>query len=56
MLLTVAYGGLVIGGICLVSLGGLMLVQRLVPVDSVAAGLHYCSHLRGLASRVEEAW
>jgi len=34
VLLTVVYGGLVIGVICLVSLGGLMLVQRLVPVDS----------------------
>jgi hypothetical protein len=34
VLLTVVYGVLVIGGICLVSLGGLMLVQRLVPVDS----------------------
>ena len=28
----------------------------LVAADSVAAGLHYCSHLWGLASRVEEAW
>jgi hypothetical protein len=34
LLLTVFYGVLVIGGICLVALGGLELVQRLVPADS----------------------
>ena len=34
MLLTIVYGVLVIGGICLLALAGLELVQRLVPVDS----------------------
>src|SRR5918998_6303082 len=34
MILTVIYGVLVIGGICLLSLGGLELVQRLVPTAS----------------------
>ena len=34
MLLTVVYGVLVIGAICLVALAGLELVQRLVPADS----------------------
>ena len=34
MLLTVVYGVLVIGGICLVALAGLELVQRLVPATS----------------------
>src|ERR671917_583302 len=34
MILTVIYGVLVIGGICLLSLGGLGFVQRLVPTAS----------------------
>jgi TRAP-type C4-dicarboxylate transport system permease small subunit len=34
LLLTIVYGVLVIGGICLFALGGLMLVQRLVPAES----------------------
>src|ERR671917_1973648 len=34
MILTITYGVLVIGAICLVALGGLELVQRLVPADS----------------------
>ena len=34
MLLTVVYGVLVIGTVCLVALAGLELVQRLVPADS----------------------
>ena len=34
MLLTIIYGVLVIGGICLLSLGGLEVVQRLVPADT----------------------
>ena len=34
MLLTVVYGVLVIGAVCLVALAGLELVQRLVPADS----------------------
>jgi hypothetical protein len=34
VLLTIVYGVLVIGGICLLALAGLELVQRLVPVDS----------------------
>jgi hypothetical protein len=33
-LLTVVYGALVIGGVCLVALGGLELMQRLVPAES----------------------
>ena len=34
MLLTVVYGVLVVGTVCLAALAGLELVQRLVPVDS----------------------
>ena len=34
MLLTVVYGVLVIGAVCLVALAGLELVQRLVPASS----------------------
>jgi len=34
MLPTIVYGVLVVGGICLVALGGLELVQRLVPALS----------------------
>jgi hypothetical protein len=34
MLLTIIYGVLVIGGICLISLGGLELVERLVPAQT----------------------
>jgi hypothetical protein len=34
VLLTIVYGVLVIGGICLLSLGGLELVERLVPADT----------------------
>ena len=34
MLLTIVYGVLVIGAVCLVALAGLELVQRLVPADS----------------------
>ena len=34
MLLTVVYGVLVIGAVCLTALAGLELVQRLVPADS----------------------
>jgi hypothetical protein len=34
VLLTIVYGVLVIGGICLLALAGLEVVQRLVPVDS----------------------
>ncbi len=34
MLLTVVYGVLVIGAICLAALAGLELVRRLVPADS----------------------
>jgi hypothetical protein len=34
VLLTIVYDVLVIGGICLLSLGGLELVQRFVPADS----------------------
>ena len=34
MLLTIIYGVLVIGGICLISLGGLEVVERLVPADT----------------------
>jgi len=34
VLLTIIYGILVVGGICLVALAGLELVQRLVPADS----------------------
>src|SRR5215211_2364139 len=34
VLLTIVYGVLVIGVVCLVALGGLMLVQRLVPATS----------------------
>jgi hypothetical protein len=34
LLLTIVYGVLVIGGICLVAVGGLELVQRLVPANS----------------------
>jgi hypothetical protein len=34
VLLTIIYGVLVIGGICLLSLGGLEVVQRLVPADT----------------------
>ena len=34
MLLTIVYGVLVIGAVCLVALAGLELVQRLVPATS----------------------
>ena len=34
MALTIVYGVLVIGGICLLSLGGLELVERLVPAHT----------------------
>ena len=34
MLLTVGYGVLVIGAVCLAALAGLELVQHLVPIDS----------------------
>ena len=34
MLLTIFYGVLVVGGVCLLALAGLELVQRLVPADS----------------------
>jgi hypothetical protein len=34
VLLTIVYGMLVIGGICLAALAGLELVQHLVPADS----------------------
>jgi hypothetical protein len=34
LLLTIIYGVLVIGGICLLSLGGLLLVERLVPAQT----------------------
>jgi hypothetical protein len=34
VLLTIIYGVLVIGGICLISLGGLELVERLVPAET----------------------
>jgi hypothetical protein len=33
-MLTIVYGGLVIGGICLVALGRFILVERLVPAES----------------------
>jgi Na+/proline symporter len=34
VLLTIIYGVLVIGGICLISLGGLEVVERLVPAQT----------------------
>jgi hypothetical protein len=34
LLLTIFYGVLVVGGVCLLALAGLELVQRLVPADS----------------------